>query len=131
MTNHRVSRGRRTDEWTLRLPWNKPPLNLNDRTHWRTKAATTKGVRDAAQLLAAGIIGHATGPIEVTLTYYPRDNRRRDADNLVATLKALCDGLVDAGITPDDTPEHMVKHMPIIGRADGDPRLELTVRRLT
>ena len=26
----------------------------------------------------------------------------------------MCDGLVDAGIVPDDTPDLMVKHMPVI-----------------
>ena len=52
---------------------------------------------------------------QVTLHYRPRDNRRRDADNLVPTLKALCDGLVDAGLVPDDTPNYMHKHKPEVG----------------
>lgn len=55
---------------------------------------------------------------QVTLHYRPRDNRRRDADNLVPTLKALCDGLVDAGLVPDDTPNYMHKHMPVIHPAE-------------
>ena len=43
-----------------------------------------------------------------------KDHRRRDADNLIATLKPFADGLVDAGLTPDDTPSFMTKHMPVI-----------------
>ena len=32
----------------------------------------------------------------------------------MATLKALCDGLVDAEVVSDDTAEFMLKHMPRI-----------------
>ena len=45
----------------------------------------------------------------VELVWFVTDKRRRDADNPVLTLKALCDGLVDAEIVPDDTPEYMTK----------------------
>jgi crossover junction endodeoxyribonuclease RusA len=124
--------------WTIRLPWTKPPLSLNDRSHWRLKAKRTAAVRAETAALArleltadrvlTGV--DLTPPIDVTLTYYPRDKRRRDADNLVATLKACCDGLVDAGVVLDDDPTFMVKHMPIIAAPDGDPRLELTVREI-
>ena len=30
------------------------------------------------------------------------------------TLKALCDGIVDAGIVKDDAPTFMVKDMPVL-----------------
>ena len=54
--------------------------------------------------------GHCT----VSFHYQPRDNRRRDVDNLMPTMKAACDALVDAQLVPDDTPDMMTKHMPII-----------------
>ena len=38
----------------------------------------------------------------------------RDDENLVATLKPACDGLVDAGVVVDDTPQYMAKEMPVI-----------------
>ena len=117
--------------WEIRLPWTAPPLTLNGREHWRAKAEKVASVR-AAVHLAAGP-GHripAMERVEVTLTYYPRDKRRRDADNLVATLKACCDGIVDAGVVADDTPDLMVKHMPVVAPPDGDPRLVLTIREL-
>lgn len=55
-------------------------------------------------------LAHAT----VTLCYRPKTNRKRDADNLVPVLKACCDGLVDHGLTADDTPDLMTKAMPVI-----------------
>ncbi|MEU6582772.1 hypothetical protein [Nocardia sp. NPDC046763] len=59
--------------------------------------------------------------VTVLLHYRPPDNRRRDTDNLVATLKPACDGLAagtrthpDYGLVPDDIPRHMAKPEPVI-----------------
>jgi crossover junction endodeoxyribonuclease RusA len=72
--------------------------------------------------------GRDYGRIAVGLTYVPRDKRRRDPDNLVVPLfKALVDGIVDAGIVPDDTPEYVIRSMPVILPPDGDPRLVLVI----
>lgn len=38
--------------WTLNLPYQKPPLNMNQRLHWAKKAKLTKNVRSAAYFLA-------------------------------------------------------------------------------
>lgn len=94
-------------EWTLHLPWKTPPLTLNQRMHWAVKARLTKELRLIAKVKARSIpdLGRCT----VELVWYVTDKRRRDADNPVLTLKALCDGLVDAEIVPDDTPEYMRK----------------------
>lgn len=65
--------------------------------------------------------------------YHPKrivvaDRRKRDEDNVVPTLKALCDGLVDAKVVKDDTPQYMVKNMPVIEyRKGAKPHLELVV----
>lgn len=104
-----------TAEYVLWLPYGKPPLTANQRLHWAVKARLTADVRRDAMLLARSArlprgVDHAT----IRLHYVPRDRRRRDADNLVPTLKAACDGLVDAGLTADDTPDQMTKHMPTI-----------------
>lgn len=124
--------------WEVRLPWTKPPLSANDRDHWRVKARKVADIRDVA---CYGVI-HTVVPdliaaprdcqrIAVGLTYVPRDKRRRDPDNLVVPLfKALVDGIVDAGIVPDDTPEYVIRHMPVILPPDGDPRLLLTIREV-
>ena len=122
--------------WEIRLPYRTPPLSLNDRTHWRAKAATTADVRRTTRHLVveALIANRVDLPLEraaITLTYYPRDNRRRDRTNLVATYKACVDGCVDAGVIVDDTPEYLDELMPIIAAPDGAPRLVLSIRAVT
>lgn len=97
------------------LPWSTPPISLNDRGHWRARAKKVKDVRADAKILAmAAHLPRNLSHVTVQLVYQPRDRRRRDADNLVGTLKAICDGLVDYGMVDDDTPEYMTKHMPRI-----------------
>ncbi|MEU3476453.1 hypothetical protein [Rhodococcus sp. NPDC006774] len=106
-----------TTPTTLRwdMPWRTPPISLNDRQHWRPRARKVKEVRAAARILAmAAHLPRDLDHVTVQLVYQPRDRRRRDEDNLVGTLKAICDGLIDYGITPDDTPQYMTKLMPRI-----------------
>lgn len=99
----------------LWLPYATPPLTANQRMHWAAKARLTADIRRAAMLLArAAKLPRSVDHVTVALHYTPRDRRRRDADNLVPTLKAACDGLVDAGLVDDDTPDQMTKHMPTI-----------------
>ncbi|KGF17384.1 crossover junction endodeoxyribonuclease RusA superfamily protein [Corynebacterium freneyi] len=99
----------------LWLPYSRPPLTANQRLHWAAKARITADVRRTTMLLArAAKLPRDREHVTVALHYVPRDRRRRDADNLVPTLKAACDGLVDAGLVPDDTPDQMAKHMPVI-----------------
>jgi crossover junction endodeoxyribonuclease RusA len=121
--------------WEIRLPWTSPPLSLNDRSHWRKRAADVQATRAGAALAVA--IQHPSlgfkplAHIDVRLTYIPRDKRRRDPDNLVATYKVCCDALVDPiGIVPDDEPRYMTKHMPVIAEPDGDPRLVLRIEEV-
>jgi hypothetical protein len=69
----------------------------------------------------------------VTLTWYVTDKRRRDNENPVASLKAWCDGIVDAGVVADDTEEFMVKNMPRIVWIDKKTdvaHMELTIRKI-
>jgi crossover junction endodeoxyribonuclease RusA len=120
--------------YRMRLPWAKPPINANDRHHWRRKAQIVAEIRSTVtSLVALGTYSGFTLPVEaghitVGLHYWPRDNRRRDADNLVVPLfKALVDGLVDARVVVDDDDSHVTRTMPVIHPADGDPRLELWV----
>ncbi len=91
----------------IRVPLSKNPLSLNGREHWRTKAKHTRKWRDFAGFSAKRFPD--LGRCDVTLTWFVTDNQRRDEDNLYPLLKALCDGLVDAGVTADDTPDLMGK----------------------
>ena len=113
-----------------RLDWTSPPLTENQRLHWALKGRVTKDVRLTGKLLAARLGRQER--VEVTLTWFVPNHRKRDEDNVVPTLKALCDGLVDAGVVPDDTRRFMVKNMPVITVVPGCvPYMQLEVTPLT
>lgn len=114
-------------EWDFDFDWTKPPLSLNYRMHHMQAAKLTKEIR--------GLICHLArhlpdmGRCEVTLTWFVNTRTKRDDENPVPTLKALCDGLVDAGIVPDDTNQYMKKNMPVIEYRKGQPAMmRLNVR---
>lgn len=106
--------------YVLELPWQTPPLSLNDRKHWAVKARDTAAVRTTVTLLLRQAkVPALRTPVDVELRYTPRDNRRRDRDNLVATFKPCVDAIVEHGVIPDDTAEYLSASMPVI-TAKGD-----------
>lgn len=111
--------------WRIDLPYQLPPLSLNQRLHYRQKAKLEKAVRTFVAEEACRIGIPEMLHVIVELHYVPRDKRRRDEDNLVATLKPACDGLVDAGVVDDDTRLYMTKVMPFV---DGPDSAELLSR---
>lgn len=82
-------------------------LTANGREYWRKRARKVKALR----LLAAKAHADAGKPrferarIDVLIDY--PDRRRRDCDNLAPTTKALVDGMVAAGLLPDDDDTHL------------------------
>ncbi|MFE5699958.1 hypothetical protein [Rhodococcus koreensis] len=124
---------------TIVLPWTAPPLSMNDRG--ASAGAVFAKNREIAQIrvdvyrLARQVrlprmVGHAV----VQLHYRPRDARRRDTDNLVATLKPICDALAAGttkhpgyGLVADDIPQHMAKPEPIIHKPSCTPELWLEI----
>lgn len=99
----------------LALPWDRPPLSLNQHLHWAKRNSLTQEVRETAGWLARAARIPPSQHCVVTLSWAPPlDWRDRDEDNLVGTLKPSCDGIVDSGIVPSDTPHWMTKNMPVI-----------------
>jgi crossover junction endodeoxyribonuclease RusA len=109
------------------LPGTAPPLSLNHRRNWRESAGLTRSIRQTVHVLAVQARIGRHGRVRVTLHYRPRDQRVRDIENPTPTLKACCDGIVDAGIVADDSPQFMVKDMPVIHPAARPARLWLIV----
>ncbi|QDF20231.1 hypothetical protein SEA_BRAN_49 [Corynebacterium phage Bran] len=121
-------------EYTLWLPYALPPLTANQRMHWRRKADTVRDVRYATNVLARNAkLPQGVEHVTIELHYTPRDRRRRDASNLMPTQKAVVDGLVDAGLVPDDTPDYVTETIPTIDPPQRDApgpresRLYLTI----
>lgn len=98
--------------WEFVFPWTKPPLSLNYRLHRMQEAGIVKDLRGLMHAKARHLPDMSRCIVE--LEWYVNTRTRRDDENPVSTLKALCDGLVDAEVVPDDTAEFMVKLMPRI-----------------
>ena len=82
-------------------------LTSNQRLHWGERARRTRALRWRATLAyrAAGKPRMEVAHCVATLTY--RDQRRRDDHNIMPTLKACVDGVVAAGLLPDDDTTHL------------------------
>ena len=83
-------------------------LTSNQRLHWGERARRTRALRWRATLAyrAAGKPRMEVAHLTARLTY--RDRRRRDDHNIMPTLKACVDGVVAAGLLPDDNHKHLV-----------------------
>jgi Holliday junction resolvase RusA-like endonuclease len=86
-----------------------PDLNPNKRLyHMQLYAAKRK-----AKELAMGLVleqGRPSTPYDqahITITWVAKDKRRRDIDNLFASMKPYIDGLVDARLIVDDSAMHV------------------------
>lgn len=114
--------------WMLVAPWPKPPISSNHRYHWAAKAKLVKQVRAHAKFSAGLFLPRKLKHVTVEMVWTVPDKRRRDgADNIVDTLKPWCDGMVDAGIVPDDTPQWMTKLMPRIEYVRGVSQVRFEV----
>lgn len=91
-----------------------PLLSMNDRLHWSVTRRRSKYWLDAAYYAALEHVRpprrQGTSLIQVTLPVKGR--RRRDPHNFMPTVKPIVDGLVHAGLWPDDTPEFVTVAEP-------------------
>lgn len=98
----------------IRFPQPGDLLSMNDRSHWAKKAREARLWRETAGWAAlTGRFGQI-GPCRVVVTLPVVDRRRRDPHNYAPTVKAVVDGLVDAKLWPDDTPEWVSVSEPVL-----------------
>ena len=108
------------------LPWPDKRLSPNARTHWGTRSTVAKKARqwanDAAMaackagLRDVRIAYHDKTGIRLSVVAYPPDNRRRDWDNIIASLKASFDGIADALAVDDSKFELTFRMEPSEGK---------------
>lgn len=108
-----------------------PPLSLNrERSlHWAARRRQTDPWKTATFWLAkqarlpAAVAGQRTA---VTVVLPVRGHYRRDPANYYPTVKAVVDGLVAAGVWPDDTPDYVTVAEPIVtcDQANAEIRLD-------
>lgn len=85
------------------LPLPAKELSPNARVHWRVKAKHTKAARDYANAAARRFNRPMWKAARVRCVFTFGDSRRRDKDNLLASMKAYFDGLADAGVVENDS----------------------------
>lgn len=88
----------RADQW----------LTANGRYHWAKKAERTRSLRFQASVAGELCHEHYTRPVHVTAHIGYPTNGKADPANAAPTVKALIDGLVDAGVFVDDDHTHLI-----------------------
>lgn len=82
-------------------------LTANQRMHWRKKAQRTKAIRELAAVQTRTFKAEPMEAAHCLVELTWPDRRRRDAHNLMPTIKACIDGIVDAKLLPDDSDKHL------------------------
>lgn len=82
-------------------------INSNQRLHRMAQAKLTKAWRQASAAAAHGIPPFTKQVRIIAHIHKPRGGRY-DPGNLYPTAKAILDGIVDAGLLPDDDHAHVI-----------------------
>jgi crossover junction endodeoxyribonuclease RusA len=81
----------------LTLPWPDTRLSPNSRVHRTIKAAAVMVARnDAYYITKEADQPLPDGDLQMTVVWYPPDKRKRDDDNVLASLKPYRDGIFRA-----------------------------------
>lgn len=82
----------------IQLHWPDRRMSPNAREDRRAVAGVRKRYRQSAWAvtLEAGYRSLNFERVHVRVTFHPPDNRRRDLDNMLATIKSGLDGVADA-----------------------------------
>ena len=93
--------------WNLERPGNRPlTLNKERNLHHMERAGIVKDYRQAFGWLAKVEKIPALPAIKVYATPLAKDRRwKQDVGACFPSVKAAIDGLVDAGVLPDDNPD--------------------------
>ncbi|HEY2238874.1 MAG TPA: hypothetical protein VGI21_08790 [Streptosporangiaceae bacterium] len=102
-------------------------LTANQRPHWAVRARRTRALREAAAWMARAARVPQLEHVHVLAEYRPPDRRRRDPANWQPSFKAAVDGLVDAGIVPDDDAAHLTGPDPRLGPVTPRGQIVLTI----
>lgn len=128
-----------TRQWKFHLAIPRAPkgLSMNDRAHWRAKAASTAWVRGevVARVVAAGV--PTLDRCRVDVEWIVGTRHKRDTDNLAPFLKAIYDGIgsdrgISAHVVTDDDPTHMEKRAATIRYEQGcTAHFEVTITEVS
>ena len=109
----------------LTMPWPSSALSPNARSHWRAHAKAKASYREACAYHARqqGAKKIEADRLSVRLRFVPPDRRRRDLDNLIASMKSGLDGLADV-LGVDDNRWQLAAEL-VEGQIGGFVRVEV------
>lgn len=123
-----AANGRR---WTLTHYDDILTVNKERTVHWSTRSSVVKAWREAFAWLALSSklpTNGSIGPCHIDAVPLAAGRRRQDVGACLPVVKAAIDGLVDAGVWPDDSPEFVlsVRFWPQQLAADSGLRLVIS-----
>lgn len=124
--------GAETQRVTLVIPIPDSHTGGNARGHWATvyRARRDTLVNAYYAVVQEGCLMALWSPVDIVIDWYGWN--RVDRDNALSRVKPAIDGLVEAGLIPDDSPQHIqgitVRHVEIDRK---EPRVELTITAIT
>lgn len=78
----------------IKIDWPSQGSSMNSRGHWRQRAAIQKAMKHEAAILCRHLAPcTVAGDLPVKIIFMPPDNRRRDADNLLSSIKTALDAI--------------------------------------
>lgn len=96
-------------EWLLEYEERPTSLNAERKAHWSARYKKSAEWREIFATLAMAKGIPELSQICVDIYVEQRGNGKlQDVGNCYPSAKAAIDGLVDAGVIPDDTPEHLL-----------------------
>ena len=105
-------------------------LSANTRHHWSVNREVARAWRRLA-VAAARLQGIPTiQRARVVVTFHKATAARYDPGNLAPVSKAIVDGLVDAGVLPDDSHEYLVGPDHRAGEKTATPHVVVTITEL-
>jgi len=125
----------------LTLPF--PPSELNPNRsrglHWSQRSRVTRDYREEVAWYAYAYCNHGKNgktqmlraPVKAVVTFVVPDRRPRDMDNLLASLKAAWDGLVDARILEGDDASRFAVERSEIRYEKGQRYVEVSLEEST
>lgn len=119
------------DGMRVEFPLPCKPLTMNERLHWSQKAVRSRVWRHAAFYAAAalGSPSERAMPASTVSVVIPvRGRRARDPHNWYPTVKAVVDGLVDAGVWPDDNSDWVTTLEPVLRVGAGNVVVDIEPR---
>lgn len=116
-------------ELILHFPGRPPTHNAKRYQHWSKAGETTRIYRTEARLKSARKPVF-TNPVIINVAHHCRDNRLPDAGSAFDVAKAIVDGVVDAGLLPDDGPRFVKRYELEAPVNTGEDRLIITIREV-